>query len=120
MKLGYLLLFVPIFCFAQSPITPEDRQKANNFYIAADWANAIAAFRKIADAEPKNWNARTRLGVSLTSIGNVKEAIRILDDAVKIGSNNLTMYYLGSAFAADHQPDQAFQWLEKAVINGFA
>ncbi len=121
MKLiGFLLLLGPVCGFGQSPITAEDRQKANSFYVAADWANAVTAYKKIADAEPQNWNARTRLGASLTAKGMAKEAINPLEEAVKIGNNNQSMYYLASAYAANRQPDQAFQWPEKAVANGFA
>jgi tetratricopeptide (TPR) repeat protein len=119
MKLACLLLLTSIACFAQSSITPEDRQKANSFYVAADWTNAIAAYKKIADAEPQNWNARTRLGASLTAKGDAKEAIKPLEEAVKIANNNLSMYYLASAYASNHDSDLAFQWLEKAAANGF-
>ncbi|NOT77292.1 MAG: tetratricopeptide repeat protein [Cyclobacteriaceae bacterium] len=120
MKLLALLLLFPFLCIAQSSITQEDRQKANSFYVASDWSNAITAYKKIAEAEPQNWNARTRLGVSYLSSGNSKEAVKYLEEAVKIGNNNLSMYYLGSAFAMTKQPDQAFQWIEKSIKNGFA
>ena len=52
--------------------------------------------------------------------GMAKEAIKPLEEAVKIGKNNQSMYYLASAYAANRQPDQAFQSLEQAVANGFA
>jgi tetratricopeptide (TPR) repeat protein len=120
MNLTSLLLSISIASLAQTPVTQEDRQKANSFYIAGDWANAITAYKKIADAEPQNFNARTRLGASLTQSGMAKEAIQPLEDAVKLGNNNQSMYYLASAYAANHQPELAFQWLEKAATNGFA
>ena len=120
MKLTTLFVLTSIVCLAQSPITPEDRQKANSFYTAKDWTNAITAYKKIADAEPQNWNARTRLGISLTAIGKAKEAIKLLEEAVKIGNNNQSIYYLASAYAANHETDLAFQWLDKATSSGFA
>jgi hypothetical protein len=119
MKLATFLMFASVICFAQTTITPEDRQKANAFYTAKDWPNAIIAYKKIADAEPQNWNALTRLGSSLTASGNAKEAIKPLEEAVKIGNNGQSMYYLASAYAANHQTEVAFQWLEKATTNGF-
>jgi len=120
MKILYLLLLIPGIGLSQSSITQEDRQKANSFYTASDWVNAITAYTKIANAEPQNWNARTRLGASLIASGKSKEAIKPLEEAVEIGKNNQSMYYLASAFAANQQRDQSFEWLEQAVKNGFA
>jgi hypothetical protein len=120
MRILYLLLLLPVISFGQSTISSEDRQKANAFYSASDWHNAAIAYQKIADAEPQNWNARTRLGASLIANGKAKEAVRPLEDAIKIGKNNQSMYYLACAYASLNQPEQAFEQLQQATNNGFA
>lgn len=92
MKLVYLLCLVPILCSAQSPITPEDRQKAGAFFTAGDWNNAIAAYKRIADAEPQNANARYRLASSFAAIGKKDEAFQWLEQAAKYGFAQLTTF----------------------------
>ena len=69
-----ILVLSTLKVFWQTSITPEQRQQANKFYIAADWNESRKAYHVIVQAEPQNWNAKMRLGVSMTQIGNPKEA----------------------------------------------
>lgn len=105
---------------AQSTVTPEQRQQANQFFQANDWSQSAKAYEVIAKAEPQNWNAKLRLGVSLTNTGKQKDAIPHLEEAMKLAGNAQTYYYLGSAYAKDGNKDKAFELLDKALTNGFS
>jgi tetratricopeptide (TPR) repeat protein len=99
-------------------ITPEQRKDANNYFLANDWINTIKSYQLIAKAEPQNWNARMRWGIGLTNTGKVKEALPLLEEAVTIGKNAPTMYYLSSAYAKDGNKEKAFEWLDQSIKNG--
>jgi tetratricopeptide (TPR) repeat protein len=115
----FLAIFFPLFTFAQSGITVEQRQQANQFFQEGSWQKSIAAYQAIAQAEPQNWNAQMRWGISLTNSGKPKDALPLLENADKIGNNGQTKYYLGSAYAKDGNREKAFEWLDKALTNGF-
>jgi tetratricopeptide (TPR) repeat protein len=104
---------------AQSPVTPEDRKKANEAYIASNWVVSTSLYKSIAEKEPKNWNARMRWGVSLTSLDKSKEARPVLEEAVKLNPNGQTLFALASAHARMKNVNLAFETLKKATINGF-
>ena len=119
-QLLILLLLISFTALAQTAITPEQRQQANIFYVASDWKESLKAYQTIVQAEPQNWNAKMRLGVSMAGLGRQKEALPLLEDANKIGNNFQTKYALSSAYAKDANKDKAFQWLDSAVVSGFA
>lgn len=121
MKIGLaILVFFPLVAFSQSAITSEQRQQANKFYAASDWKESLKAYQTITQAEPQNWNAKMRLGVSMTGLGKQKEALPLLEEANKMGNTFLTSYSLSSAYAKDGNNDKAFQWLDSALVKGFA
>src|SRR6478752_4830523 len=101
-----LIVFIPAFALGQSTITPEQRQQANKFYTASDWKESLKAYQVIAQAEPQNWNARMRAGISLTALGRTKEAVPLLEEANKIGNNVQTKFALGSGYAKDANKDK--------------
>ena len=115
-----LLALAPAYGFSQSAISPEQRQQANKYYTASDWKESLKAYQVIAQAEPQNWNARMRAGISLNGLGRTKEAIQLLEEANKIGNNVQTRYALSSGYAKELNKDKAFQWLDSALVSGFA
>jgi tetratricopeptide (TPR) repeat protein len=119
MKIFFAFL-LPFFALAQTPITQEQRQQANQYFQASDWVKSVKAYQTIASAEPQNWNARLRWGVSLLNSGKHKESLTVLEEALKLTGNAQTYYYLGSAYALDGNKDKAFDLLDKALLNGFA
>ncbi len=121
MKLLIILIYlIPFISFSQTAITPEQRQQANKFYTASDWKESVKAYQFIAQAEPQNWNAKMRLGVAMTGLGKQKEALPLLEEANKMGNTFQTSYALSSAHAKDGNKDKAFQWLDSALVKGFA
>jgi tetratricopeptide (TPR) repeat protein len=119
-SISFLIVLLSISGFAQSTVTPEDRKKANEAFTASKWTDAIALYKAIAEKEPQNWNARMRWGISLTSSNNPKDAVPVLEEAVKLNTNGQTLYALSSAYAGLKNADQAFVTFEKAVANGFS
>jgi tetratricopeptide (TPR) repeat protein len=115
-----LVLLLPFFAFSQTAITSEQRQNANTYFQAANWKESIKAYHIIAQAEPQNWNAKMRLGISMTKSGQTKDAISVLQESIKVGNNGQTNYYLSSAYAKDGDKEKAFAWLDSALVNGFA
>lgn len=119
-KLFTFILLTPFITFAQTSITPEQRQQANSFFQASDWKESLKAYQSISLAEPQNWNAKMRVGISLTKLGRQKEALPLLEEANKIGNTFQTHYSLSSAYAKDGNKDKAFMWLDSALVKGFA
>lgn len=119
-QLFAFILLIPFIAFSQTAITAEQRQQANKFYMASDWNESLKAYQVISQSEPQNWNAKMRLGVSMTRLGRQKEALLVLEEANKIGNNFQTKYSLSSTYAKDGNIDKAFQWLDSALVNGFA
>jgi tetratricopeptide (TPR) repeat protein len=119
-KLFTFILLTPFITFAQTSITPEQRQQANAFFQASDWKESLKAYQSISLAEPQNWNAKMRIGISLTKLGRQKEALPLLEEANKIGNTFQTHYSLSSAYAKDGDKDKAFMWLDSALVKGFA
>ena len=114
-----LTLFSWSECNAQ--ITTDDRQAANTFFTTHDWSNAKTAYEKICVAEPTNWQAKNRLGVVLSELGNTKNAISTLEDAIKLSNNNAQpIYHLARTYAKSDDSDKAFKQLDLALTNGFA
>jgi len=113
-----LFIFVTTCCRAQS-VTPEERSQANDYFTAGNWPQVIVAYQAIAKREPQNSNARMRAGIGLLNQSKTTEAIKQLEEAVALGTNPLSFFYLATAYAQANQPEKCFDALDKSLANGF-
>lgn len=121
MKTTFYLAFALMFRFdmyAQT-ITLEDRAKANEYFMIADWQNVVLSYQAIAKLEPQNANARMRAGIGLLNLTKTQAAIKQLEEAAALGPNPMVFYYLGTAYAQANQADKCVAALDKALKYGF-
>ncbi len=98
-----------------------DAAAANEAYTSKDWRQSIELYGRLTAKDPKDGRAWYRLGVALHKSGENDKAIAALQKAAQTGAPNfLAEYQTALAWAAQKKTDQAFQYLKKAVRNGFA
>jgi tetratricopeptide (TPR) repeat protein len=113
------LLFQSSLLVAQ-PVTQEDRIKANEYFMAADWPKVVSLYQAIAKQEPQNGNARMRAGIGLLNQNKTQAAIKQLEEASALGTNPMVFFYLASAYAQSNQSDKCVAALDNAIKNGFS
>jgi tetratricopeptide (TPR) repeat protein len=101
-----------------SPVTPEMRAAANEFYQKQDWKNAAQAYEKIVQLEEKNPNARYRYGVSLLGLNKNAEAQKQLEKAFEIAPNSIFALSLARVYVRLSDKERAYQVLEKSLTLG--
>ncbi len=111
-------IFINTCCFAQ-PVTPEERTKANDYFIAGNWPEVVSTYQAIAKREPQNSNARMRAGIGLLNQSKTNEAIKQLEEALALGPNPMPFFYLATAYAQANQSQKCFEALDKSLVNGF-
>lgn len=93
---------------------------ANELVKQKKWAEAVQAFEEIIKEEPNNGRAWYLLGTSLHSLGKYEKAIEAFQKNIVIAGNPASMYNIACGYSLLNQKDKAFEWLEKAIKNGFA
>lgn len=124
-----LILFFAAFCFVtteaqaavqqQGPPQSQAMREAGVLFQAQKWAEAAKAYEAITKAEPGNGAAYLRLGTSLLSMGQYKEAALALQRAIEINKSPAAMYNLACSYARLNDRDKAFEWLNKSINSGF-
>jgi len=95
-------------------------QKAQAHYQAQEWAEAAAAYQQYIEESPNDPVAWHRLGTSQTHLRQLPEAIKSLEQAIKVGGGAaLDFYNLACAFALSGQKEKGLDNLEKAINAGF-
>lgn len=106
----------------QPQSAPQDglASKALAHYQAQEWAEAAAAYQQYVSQNPNDPVAWHRLGTSRIYLKQYPEAIKNLEQAIKVGgSGALDFYNLACAYALSGQKEQALDNLEKAINAGF-
>ena len=94
--------------------------KAQAHYQAQEWAEAAAAYQQLVKENPNNPVAWHRLGTSQIYLRQLPEAIKSLEQAIKVGGGAaLDFYNLACAFALSGEKEKALDNLEKAINAGF-
>src|SRR5215510_8215204 len=94
--------------------------KAQAHYVAQEWAEAAAAYQRLVKENPSDPVAWHRLGTSQIYLRQLPEAIKSLEQAIKVGGGAaLDFYNLACAFALSGQKEKALDSLEKAINAGF-
>ena len=95
-------------------------QKAAGHYQAQQWAEAAATYQQYLSQRPNDAVAWHRLGTSQIYLKQFSEAIKNLEQSIKIsGGQAIDFYNLACAFALAGEKDKALDNLEKAVNAGF-
>ncbi len=94
--------------------------KALAHYQAQEWANAAEAYQQYVKQNPDDPAAWHRLGTSRIFLKQYPEAIKNLEQAIKLtGGQALDFYNLACALALSGQREKALDNLEKAINAGF-
>jgi len=79
-----------------------------------DWPAAVASFRKVVAAEPKNADGYNMLGFSLRWMGNMDEAFAAYDRALQLNPKHRgALEYSGIAYLKADEPTKANEQLAK-------
>jgi tetratricopeptide (TPR) repeat protein len=113
------LLAVILQTQASGQVTAEQRQQANDFYQAQDWAKVIDSYQAISRLEPQNANALYRLGVGFHQLKKYQEATDAYERSEKINNNPSAAYNLACIYSMAGEKEKAFSWLDKAITAGF-
>jgi len=99
---------------------PGLESKAQSHYLAQQWAEAAAAYQQLVKEKPNDPVAWHRLGTSQIYLRQLPEAIKNLEQAIKVGGGAaLDFYNLACAFALSGEKEKALDNLEKAINAGF-
>ncbi len=120
-----LLAFLPgpLNAASVSRMYPTDdalAAQANAAYEAKDWTKAARLYEELSkqpDAPPRVW---LRLGASLRSLGKYQEALTAFDKGTQAGAGPFGEYGKAAVYGAMKQPDKAFEFLGKAMEQGYA
>lgn len=94
--------------------------KAQAHYLAQEWAEAAAAFQRLVKENPNDPVAWHRLGTSQIYLRQLPDAIKSLEQAIKVGGGEaLDFYNLACALALSGERDRALDSLDKAINAGF-
>jgi ketosteroid isomerase-like protein len=94
--------------------------KAQEYYLAQQWADAAAAYQRLVKENPNEPVAWHRLGTSQIYLRQLADAIKSLEQAIKVGGGAaLDFYNLACAFALSGEKEKALDNLDKAVNAGF-
>ncbi|HMS38843.1 MAG TPA: tetratricopeptide repeat protein [Pyrinomonadaceae bacterium] len=121
-KIVILLIIVLLssnFILAQQTLSPK-MTAASELLKEKKWAEAVKALEEITKDEPNNGRAWYLLGTSLHSLGKYEKAIEAFQKNIVIAGNPASMYNIACGYSLLNQKDKAFEWLEKAIKNGFA
>jgi len=94
--------------------------KAQAHYLAQEWVEAAAAYQRLVKENPNDPVAWHRLGTSQIYLRLLPDAIKSLEQAIKVGGGvALDFYNLACAFALSGEKEKALDNLEKAINAGF-
>lgn len=106
---------------AQKPETAEIREAANTAVASADWQVAIANFKKLVEADPKDGRSWHMLGYSLHASGDLDEALKAHIKATEFAEQApIASYNAACVFALRGKKTEALDWLAKAAEKGFS
>lgn len=117
------IIFGAVAIFAQQPVpTPISPQvaAANQLLKEKKFVEAARAFGDIVKEQPQNGRAWFGLGMALHLDGKFAEGVEAFKKNVAISRNPVAMYNVAGGLARLNRKDEAFEWLEKAIVAGFA
>lgn len=113
------LMFVQLLT-AQDTHAQPTAEEAAAYFQNQDWENAAKAYQMITEREPANGGAWLRLGLSYHSLEQYEKAIAAYKEADKNKfALQLARFNLACANALLDRKEEAFNWLNKALLVGF-
>ncbi|HKF58966.1 MAG TPA: tetratricopeptide repeat protein, partial [Blastocatellia bacterium] len=89
-------------------------------YYQGDVAAATTLMNDVFNSHPNLHGARPVLAILLAAAGNIEEARHHITEEVKetAAADQDMAYWLASAYAIQSSPDDAFEWLGRAIALG--
>ena len=103
---------------AQTSVTADARNAANEAYQKKDWKAAASGYETIVKAEAKNAGALYRLGIALINLDRAKEAIAYLDSAMGVSPNPVFAFALARAHARNGEKEKMYAVFERSLTLG--
>ena len=96
------------------------RKTADAAVATQDWTSAVATYRKLVEADPKDGKSWHMLGYSLHATGDLDAAIEVHIKATEFPAvAPIASYNVACVHALKGRSEQALTWLEKAAALGF-
>lgn len=96
------------------------RKTADAAVATQDWTNAVATYRKLVEADPKDGKSWHMLGYSLHATGDLDAAIEVHIKATEFPAvAPIASYNVACVHALKGRNEEALTWLEKAAALGF-
>jgi tetratricopeptide (TPR) repeat protein len=112
---------LPAHQVSQTAPATDEAAKANEAYQAKDWVKAALLYQQVVLHQPKNGRAWYRLAASSHALDKQDEAIAAYQKSMEAGSPPGTAEYgIAVAYAAKHDTENTFQYLQRAVQDGFS
>lgn len=98
----------------------HDTNQSDSNYSTQRWAPAIELYSSFVKTEPDNGRAWFNLGYSLHYSREHARAIEAFQHALALGYHKpISAYDIACAYAMLNQKDAAFEWLDRAIKEGF-
>jgi tetratricopeptide (TPR) repeat protein len=96
-------------------------KKSNgSLYSMAQWAPAVQMYQSLVEREPNNGRAWFNLGYALHYSRQHTRAIEAFEYARQLGyRRSISTYNIACAYSMLEQRELAFEWLERAVDDGY-
>jgi tetratricopeptide (TPR) repeat protein len=106
---------------SQTAPASDEAARAKEAYQAKDWAKAALWYQQVVWHQPKNGRAWYCLAASLHALTKQDEAIAAYQKSMEVGSPPAAAEYgIALAYAAKHDTENTFQYLQRAVQDGFS
>jgi tetratricopeptide (TPR) repeat protein len=98
----------------------HDSNQSDSNYSRQRWAPAVELYSSFVKTEPNNGRAWFNLGYALHYSREHARAIEAFQHALALGYQKPTSSYdIACAYAMLNQKDAAFEWLDRAIKEGF-
>jgi tetratricopeptide (TPR) repeat protein len=105
----------------EPPITDVTAVNAEHAYQSEDWLTAVMLYQQITGKQPQNGRAWYRLAVALHRTGSEEQAIAAFQKSMQTGMPPFQGEYgIALAYASRKDVESAFEFLHKAVTDGFS
>lgn len=113
-----LLPIMATLALATAPSWSQSSQEldqADALFREGKWKDAAGAYKSIAEKDPKNVHAWRQLGMAYYQLKQYDASIKALEQEVSLSPNPNSMYNIACSQALAKRPEQALEWLEKAI-----
>ncbi len=85
-------------------------------FSAKHYTEAVAAYRKAIEADPKKTGAKVDLGVALAKLGKYKEAVAQFQAVIALAPDSVVVHYnLGKLYVYFREPAKAIEHLQVVI-----